>query len=223
MSCDTRQRVRPRLVGLSIIFQYRAPEFLALAAKLAAVLPGVHITTGGHFPSFAASELLRDHSALASVVRGEGELTLLELMQQLDAPGSWGDIRGLSFRQDGQVVTTPPRPLIADLDRLPFPERDTPPQHHLGIGYSPILGSRGCYRELRLLQHPHLLRRQPRPAAALPQRAQPGRRDGAAVPRLRRALLRVQRRRVVPARPGALGAASMRWRTSSLGEAWPRS
>ena len=28
------ERVRPRLVGLSIIFQYRAPEFLTLAAKL---------------------------------------------------------------------------------------------------------------------------------------------------------------------------------------------
>ena len=141
------ERVRPRLVGLSIIFQYRAPEFLTLAAKLAAALPGVHITTGGHFPSFAASELLRDNPHSHSVVRGEGELTLLELMQQLDAPGSWGEIRGLSFRQDGQVITTPPRPLIADLDRLPFPERDTPPQHHLGIGYSPILGSRGCYRD----------------------------------------------------------------------------
>jgi radical SAM superfamily enzyme YgiQ (UPF0313 family) len=141
------QRARPRLVGLSIIFQYRAPEFLALAAKLADALPGLHITAGGHFPSFAADELLRDYPALHSVVRGEGELTLLELVRQLDAPDAWDGIRGLAFRRDGQVVTTPSRPLIADLDCLPFPERDTPPQHHLGIGYSPILGSRGCYRD----------------------------------------------------------------------------
>ena len=137
----------PRLVGLSIIFQYRAPEFMTLAAELRCVLPQTHITTGGHFPTFAAADLLRDCAALDSVVRGEGELTLLELVQQLDAPDTWDTILGLSFRRDGRVLETPARPLIADLDSLPFPARDTPPQAHLGIGYSPILGSRGCYRE----------------------------------------------------------------------------
>jgi anaerobic magnesium-protoporphyrin IX monomethyl ester cyclase len=141
------QSVQPRLVGLSIIFQYRAPEFLALAAELRHVLPKVHITTGGHFPTFAASDLLRDYAALNSVVRGEGELTLLELVQRLDSPETWHTILGLSFRCDGRIVENPPRPLIADLDSLPFPARDTPPQHHLGIGLSPVLGSRGCYRD----------------------------------------------------------------------------
>jgi radical SAM superfamily enzyme YgiQ (UPF0313 family) len=141
------QITQPRLVGLSIIFQYRAPEFLALAEQLRQVLPDAHITTGGHFATFTAPELLRDYPALDSVVRGEGEMTLLELMRQLDAPDAWDSILGLSFRRDGRVVNTPPRPLIADLDTLPFPSRDTPPQQHLGIGVSPIVGSRGCYRD----------------------------------------------------------------------------
>ncbi|WP_423226807.1 B12-binding domain-containing radical SAM protein [Candidatus Amarolinea aalborgensis] len=140
------QHTRPRLIGLSIIFQYRAPEFLALAARLRDALPTAHITTGGHFPTFVAPELLRDYPALDSVVRGEGELTLLELVQSLDTPAAWGAIRGLTFRRDGQICVNPSRPLIADLDSLPFPARDTPPQHHLGIGFSPIVGSRGCYR-----------------------------------------------------------------------------
>ncbi len=141
------QLTRPRLVGLSIIFQYRAPEFLELAAELRRVLPEAHITTGGHFATFAAADLLRDYPALDSVVRGEGEFTLLELMQQLDSPETWHTIHGLSFRRDGQVMENPPRPLIADLDSLPFPARDTHPQHHLGIGFSPIVGSRGCHRD----------------------------------------------------------------------------
>jgi radical SAM superfamily enzyme YgiQ (UPF0313 family) len=140
------QHTRPRLIGLSIIFQYRAPEFLALAARLRDALPTTHITTGGHFPTFVAPELLRDYPALDSVVRGEGELTLLELVQSLDTPAAWGAIRGLTFRRDGQICVNTSRPLIADLDSLPFPARDTPPQHHLGIGFSPIVGSRGCYR-----------------------------------------------------------------------------
>jgi len=141
------EAVRPRLVGLSVIFQYRAPEFMALASELKQILPETHITTGGHFPTFTAAELLRDNAALDSVVRGEGEYTLLELVQKLDAPEAWATIQGLSFRRDSQIRDNPPRPLIADLDSLPFPVRDTPPQVHLGIGYSPIVGSRGCYRD----------------------------------------------------------------------------
>jgi anaerobic magnesium-protoporphyrin IX monomethyl ester cyclase len=141
------QETRPRLVGLSMIFQYRAPEFLALASNLRQVLPQAHITTGGHWPTFAAADLLRDNPALDSVVRGEGELTLLELMQRLDSPEAWHTILGLSFWRDGQIVESPPRPLIADLDSLPFPSRDTPPEYYLGIGLTPILGSRGCYRD----------------------------------------------------------------------------
>jgi len=96
------QHTRPPLIGLSIIFQYRAPEFLALAARLRDALPTAHITTGGHFPTFVAPELLRDYPALDSVVRGEGELTLLELVQALDTPTAWGAIRGLGRgRQPG--------------------------------------------------------------------------------------------------------------------------
>jgi anaerobic magnesium-protoporphyrin IX monomethyl ester cyclase len=141
------QLARPRLIGLSVIFQYRAPEFLELAAELRRILPKTHITMGGHFPTFAARELLGDFPVLDSVVRGEGEFTLLELVHKLDIPEAWGNILGLSFRRAGQLVDNAPRPLIAELDTLPFPVRDTPPQHHLGVGYSPIVGSRGCYRD----------------------------------------------------------------------------
>jgi anaerobic magnesium-protoporphyrin IX monomethyl ester cyclase len=147
------RRARPRLIGLSIIFQYRAPEFMALAAELRRALPAAHITVGGHFPTFAAQELLCDFPALDSVVRGEGEFTLLELAQKLDTPQAWNAILGLAFRRDGQpegrmqIADNPPRPLVADLDSLPFPSRDTPPQFHLGVGYSPIVGSRGCCRD----------------------------------------------------------------------------
>ncbi len=137
---------QPRVIGLSIIFQYRAPEFLELAGRLRAVLPHAHITTGGHFATFTASDLLRDYPALDSVVCGEGEMTLLELLQQLEQPDNWEHIQGLAFRREGRVMVNAPRPLIADLDSLPFPSRDTRPQHHLGIGVSPIVGSRGCYR-----------------------------------------------------------------------------
>ena len=141
------QSAQPRLIGLSVIFQYRAPEFLRLAAKLRQCLPTTHITMGGHFPTFAAKELLQDFPALDSVVRGEGELTLVELLQQLGHPEHWPRIAGLSFRGADGPIENPARPLVKDLDSIPWPARDTPPNHHLGVGYSPILGSRGCHRD----------------------------------------------------------------------------
>ncbi len=52
----------------------------------------------------------------------------------------------MSFRRDGSILHNAARPLIADLDSLPFPARDPFPQHHLGIGLAPIVGSRGCHQ-----------------------------------------------------------------------------
>ena len=139
------RQTQPRLIGLSLIFQYRAPEFMDLAAALRRLLPHAHITTGGHFPSFADADLLANYPALDSVVRGEGEFTLLELVQHLEDKSAWPAIRGLSYRSEDAIARTPARPPVVDLERLPFPARDTPPQQDLGIGFSPIVGSRGCF------------------------------------------------------------------------------
>jgi anaerobic magnesium-protoporphyrin IX monomethyl ester cyclase len=67
----------PDLVGLSIGFQHRAREFLTLAQRLRDYDFEGHLTCGGHFPTFASSELLLDVPALDSVVLHEGEVTLI--------------------------------------------------------------------------------------------------------------------------------------------------
>ena len=59
---------------------------------------------------------------------------------------SLSEIRGLTFRaDDGHIVANEPRPLIADLDSLPFPVRFGDPQLHLGIPAAFMVGSRGCF------------------------------------------------------------------------------
>jgi anaerobic magnesium-protoporphyrin IX monomethyl ester cyclase len=136
---------QPRLVGLSVIFQFSAGDFLALAASLRAAGYAGLIALGGHFPSFEYEPLLQDEPALDLVVRFEGEETMLDLMRQLDRPAVWDDIPGLAFRRERAVVATPPRPLLADLDRLPFPARDGGVKEHLGVRFAALLGSRGCF------------------------------------------------------------------------------
>mgnify|MGYP001603459607 CR=1 FL=1 len=74
----------PELVGLSMVFTGRAREFVALAESLRQEGYAGHITAGGHFASFHADHMLTDVPALDSVVHGEGEGGLVDLVDNLD-------------------------------------------------------------------------------------------------------------------------------------------
>jgi len=56
-------------------------------------------------------------------VMNEGEYTLLELMNTLEKDKDYAKIKGLIYREGGQVRLNQPRPFIEDLDSLPFPDR----------------------------------------------------------------------------------------------------
>ena len=137
----------PLLVGLSLAFQWRAPEFLALAVALRQQGYGGHITAGGHFATFAAADLLRDFPALDSVCRQEAEETLVALCHALEggASASWGDIPGLVSRDAAGQVAFAPLPAVPDLARLPRPLRSGEPARCFDHGIAPLVSSRGCY------------------------------------------------------------------------------
>lgn len=84
------------------------------------------------------------------VVRGEPEESLKELVEALSRGESPDGIKGVSWMRDGKIVNNPPRPLIKDLDALPFPAR-----HLLGEAmyhnpklkqgpYTTVVTSRNC-------------------------------------------------------------------------------
>jgi radical SAM superfamily enzyme YgiQ (UPF0313 family) len=138
---------RPKLVGFSLIHQPLLEEFGALMRALREAGVTAHFTCGGHYPSLRPRETLEALPHLDSVVRFEGELTTLELMEHLEAPECWPAIRGLAFRQGAGVAITPPRPLIPDLDSLPLPVRSEPHLTGRGIRVAPMLASRGCMND----------------------------------------------------------------------------
>lgn len=138
-------RENPKIVGFSLIFQRMLYEFADLINYLRDRGITTHFTIGGHFPSIEFRGTLQAIPALDSVIRGEGEETLLELFNYLDQPNLWGQIRGLVYRRDGEIVINPPRPLIQNLDTLPYPVRSDQVVTHRGLGICSILASRGCY------------------------------------------------------------------------------
>ncbi len=136
--------IQPRLIGFSLIFQYTLDEFHKLAASLRAAGIKAHFTAGGHFPSLCPEETLRLMPELNSIVRFEGELTLPELLDNLNEPDQWHHIQGLAFRQGSETVLTPIRPLIDNLDNLPLIYRDEPREVFVGLRMASMLASRGC-------------------------------------------------------------------------------
>ncbi len=138
---------RPDLVG----FTCTTPlynEVLKLS-KIVKEKTGALCVAGGIHPTVLPQEMLRDEN-IDFVVRGEGEETLLELVEILEKGGQIENCRGLSFRQNGKIVSAQPRDLIRDLDLLPFPHSQL--FHKFDYFYPdsredkcfPIITSRGC-------------------------------------------------------------------------------
>jgi radical SAM superfamily enzyme YgiQ (UPF0313 family) len=95
-------------------------DAVELASYLKSRKPGCRIIAGGYLASTVQS-LLRN-APVDAVVRGEGEITVVEVTDALLKGGPLDNIRGITFLKDGVIVNTPKREQIADLDEIPFPD-----------------------------------------------------------------------------------------------------
>lgn len=137
-------RPAPLLVGVSLAFQWRALDVLALVVALGERGYAGHITAGGHFGSFARRELLRDFAELDSVCCYEAEQTIVALAHALTSGAPLESVSGLAFRDDGGIVVTPAA-ASPPLGELHWPDRRGEPTSCLGHGVAPLVASRGCY------------------------------------------------------------------------------
>jgi anaerobic magnesium-protoporphyrin IX monomethyl ester cyclase len=138
---------RPAHVALTFTTSvyHIAKEYAALARSLC---PQVKLVCGGHHATLMPEDVLNE-TEFDVVVRGEGDFTLAELV----SGQSRREISGISFKEDGQIVATQNRPLIFDLDRIPFPALDlyeVPRYRHprFMAKRNPVAymeTSRGCY------------------------------------------------------------------------------
>lgn len=144
---ELARRENPLVVGLSLIFQFYIGRYAAVVEALRGAGVDCHITIGGHFPSLSPQQTLEQLPGIDSVVRFEGESTLLELADRLGSGADWRGVAGLVYREEeGALKETSPRPLLRDLDELPWPARDYEAEQVLGRRAMPLLASRGCAR-----------------------------------------------------------------------------
>jgi anaerobic magnesium-protoporphyrin IX monomethyl ester cyclase len=83
--------------------------------------PDTKTVIGGQHFTALADETLREYQSVDYIIRGEGEITLTELVKRINNDSSLSDVLGLSYRNNGDIVHNPDRALIHDLDALPHP------------------------------------------------------------------------------------------------------
>ena len=130
---------------------YVAVRTLETAKRVA---PEALTVAGGQHFTATAQQSLETYPEIDVIVRGEGEQTLVELVKNADNRTAFSQIRGISFRYKGKIHHTPPRPLIKDLDTLPYPgyhfvENIVHKYHFTAMAgpknpYALVEGSRGC-------------------------------------------------------------------------------
>ncbi len=138
----------------------RQPDIVAIASAIlthksalqaANIAREVHprclIVVGGPHVTFWDENALQECPSLDVVVRKEGEYTMLELAQRLEAGKDFTDVLGTTCRKDGKIVRNPDRPFTENLDELPFPARHLWPIECLqkyGTTIFNMITSRGC-------------------------------------------------------------------------------
>jgi radical SAM superfamily enzyme YgiQ (UPF0313 family) len=127
--------------------------------------PDVSIVFGGPYSTFNSARVLDKYPSVDIIVRGEGERTLVELVRHLEEGRSSGltNVLGISFREGDDVIQTPDRPLIQNVDALPFPNRGLldVEYHSMIVGarlasrrFTSLISSRGCVYRCRFCTCP---------------------------------------------------------------------
>lgn len=145
----------PKIVGITCQSTLHASEAHQTAKIVKKANPEILVVMGGAHPSAVPAEVLQDQN-VDLVVRGEGEVTLWEIVREFEGEKVPKDILGTSWRQGKKVINNPLRPLIRNLDSLPFPARHLLPmeiyfqQVKKGVNYNrysrviTMITSRGC-------------------------------------------------------------------------------
>jgi len=142
------------VVGYSTIggyYQYQKIQSVAAAINAAKDRP--FFILGGHGPTPEPEFFMRKTGA-DLVIMGEGEETILEVVDALSGRRAFPSIQGIAYRNGDEVIINPRRPTITDIDALPLPA-----YHKFPIEYyrllrmphcsstdfvMPLLSGRGC-------------------------------------------------------------------------------
>jgi radical SAM superfamily enzyme YgiQ (UPF0313 family) len=146
------KKQNPDIVGFSICGS-SAREAFKVAESVKTEMPDVTVVLGNYHATFNAERILKKYPSIDVIVRGEGEYTSLDLVKCLEKKQSLKEVEGITFRNHGKIVSTLDRPLIKNIDDLPFPDRSLMNAEYTSLihgikaatkRFTTVVSSRGC-------------------------------------------------------------------------------
>ncbi|NVM30221.1 MAG: cobalamin B12-binding domain-containing protein [Candidatus Helarchaeota archaeon] len=142
------KRFKPDIVGIT------TTSFTFLQAKITAktvrmTLPEAKVLVGGPHVSIYPEEVLRNEE-FDIAVKGEGEYTVVDLIEKLETNSDIRTVQGIVYHENGKIHQNELRPPIENLDELPFPARKLLPnkKYYYPLGkknpFTTVISSRGC-------------------------------------------------------------------------------
>jgi radical SAM superfamily enzyme YgiQ (UPF0313 family) len=136
------EEFQPEVFGVSIMTHSRVTAY-RMIEYVHENYPDTKIVVGGMHPSVMWKQMVEKYPYIVAV-RGEGEVTFNELIEFYAGEKDMNieDVAGIAFHDGEKVVATDARPLIADIDELPFPKHELFVKDGKKMGN--LLTSRGC-------------------------------------------------------------------------------
>ena len=152
ISCYSREKLaaqladfQPDAVGVGSVTMnfYDAQRILR---DVKSCNPEILTMIGGPHVSFTVEETLRNYPEIDLIFIGEADDTIVEFVPFMKQKNKWHTIRGIAYRQGGEIVNNGKRDFIMDVDRLPMPARHLLPiSRYRAFGYPvSMITGRGC-------------------------------------------------------------------------------
>ena len=132
------------IVGVSC-YMSNNDKSIELARKIRSLNPNIKLMCGGFGPSFNPQKFVKDGIFDIAMI-GEGGNTIVEVCEYLtgNSERRLNEIKGIVYEDNGEIIRTPKRELIKNLDEIPFPARDTMKMALERKSTVNILTARGC-------------------------------------------------------------------------------
>lgn len=140
-------KYRPHVVGISAKSQnFTSARIVARIAK--EIDDQTVVVMGGPHSSLVGEDVL-DHPEIDLCVRGEGEVTIVELLDCIAGKKDFGTIPGLIYREGTRIVSNPPRAFVENLDTLSIPHELAPEvlydyEKYPRTAFRSLMAIRGC-------------------------------------------------------------------------------
>ena len=115
---------KPEMVGISGPFTCQIENSVKVSNIVKEVDSNIWTVMGGPHVTLIPRDFLEEVKNVDIAVTGEGEYAMLDVAQAFEDKKQLSQVQGIAYRQNGKIIVNPSRPLVENLDQLPYPAYD---------------------------------------------------------------------------------------------------